>query len=142
MRRNIALMLAVGLLAAACSGTETTGQTTTSIGPVTTGGGVSAVAGTFDPSQVTFVAALERFDTCDALLDHFKAEARERVGPYGLDGSGGWFGFPEAAAMTDDMAVEMTTTAPASVPGWQDGDFDQAGPASRRAPTTAEPTSR
>jgi len=115
MRRNIALMLAVGLLAAACSGADTAASTTTSIAVTTTGGGATAVAGTFDPSQIRFVAALERFDSCDALLDHFKAEAKERVGPYGLEGSGGGFiPFREAVAFEEDVVSapgEVATTA-------------------------------
>jgi len=129
MRRNIALMLAIGLLAAACSGTEMADPTSTLGGTTgTTTGGVSAVAGTFDPSQVKFVAALERFDSCDALLDHFQAEAKERVGPYGLDGNGGWRVFPEALAFTDDMAVEHATTeasatAPALAGEGENGGF-------------------
>ena len=72
MRRNIALILVIGLLAAACSGTETADSTsTTSTATTGTTGGVTAVAGVFDPSQIRFVAALERFDSCDALLDHY-----------------------------------------------------------------------
>ncbi|MBU1866231.1 MAG: beta-propeller domain-containing protein, partial [Actinobacteria bacterium] len=114
MRRNISLMLAVGLLAAACAGSPTADPTTTSIGSTaTTSGGVTGVAGTFDPSQVRFVAALERFDSCEALLDHFKAEAKERVGPYGLDGNRGWWGIPEPFMGVDDMESAATTTAAA-----------------------------
>ena len=114
MRRNIALILAIGLLAAACSGTETSDSTTTTVAPGTTGV-VTAVADTFDPSQIRFVAALERFDSCDALLDHFKAEAKERVGPYGLDGGGGgWPVFEETMAFAQD--AESMTTMAASTP--------------------------
>jgi uncharacterized secreted protein with C-terminal beta-propeller domain len=118
MRRNLALLLAVGMLAAACS-SDPSGGTTTSIGPVTTTGGITGVAGTFDPSQIRFVAAMERFDSCDALLDHFKAEAKERVGPYGLDGYGGWVGIDDVAlaGAVEEAAVqaEVTTTAAAAL---------------------------
>jgi uncharacterized secreted protein with C-terminal beta-propeller domain len=111
MRKTLALTLAIGLLTAACSGEPSADSTTTSIGPTgTTTGGVTGVAGTFDPGQIRFVAALERFDSCDALLGHFKSEAKERVGPYGLGGSRGW---PGPVFFEDDMAMaeEAQTTA-------------------------------
>ncbi len=112
MRRNIALILAIGLLAAACSGTETSDSTTSTVAPGTTGA-VTALIGTFDPSQIRFVAALERFDSCAALLDHFKAEAKERVGPYGLDGGGGgWPVFDERMAFAEESATTMAAAVP------------------------------
>ncbi|MCB2224678.1 MAG: beta-propeller domain-containing protein [Actinobacteria bacterium] len=108
MRRTIALLVATGLLAAACSSDPDAG-TTTSIGPIGGEAGTGAVTGTFDPSDIRFVAALERFDSCDALLDHFKAEAKERVGPYGLEGGGYWGPvFMDGVAM--DAAVEEAAT--------------------------------
>ena len=109
MRRGIAILAAVGLITAACSGSATSSSTTSTMATGTTGGSVSAVAGNFDPSQIKFVAALERFDSCDALLTHFKAEARERVGPYGLEGGGPiWPVFAERGAADDGSSLPTT----------------------------------
>ena len=41
-----------------------------------------------DPTDVQLVNRLVPFDDCASLLEHIKAEAAERVGPYGLDGTG------------------------------------------------------
>lgn len=38
------------------------------------------------PSRLIASSRLASFDDCGALLDHLQAEARERVGPFGLDG--------------------------------------------------------
>jgi hypothetical protein len=38
------------------------------------------------------LSALVPFNACDAVLAHFKAEALEQVGPYGLSGGLIWFG--------------------------------------------------
>ena len=59
-------------------------------------------------------AALIQFDSCDAYLDHVKAEALERVGPYGF---GGGVTFPvarttAAAAEEDAGAVFGARTSP------------------------------
>lgn len=40
------------------------------------------------PAPVESAASLVRFETCSELLTHLRAEARERVHPYGLDGVG------------------------------------------------------
>ncbi|MCJ7726643.1 MAG: beta-propeller domain-containing protein, partial [Acidimicrobiia bacterium] len=100
---------------------------TTSIGSTgTTSGGVNAITGTFDPSEIRFVAALERFNSCDALLDHFQAEATERVGPYGLDGNnGGWFPGP-VFGLDDAMEESVTTMAAAATTAAGEG-YAQAG---------------
>ncbi len=45
--------------------------------------------------------SLERFDTCEPLLEHLRSEALERVGPWGLPGTGGG----------GAIAMESTTTA-------------------------------
>jgi len=90
-----------------------------------THGGTLSCAGTShsycDPSQIRFVAALERFDSCDALLDHFKAEAKERVGPYGLEGGGGARPFPDEAMLFAEDSLESATTMAASAPTAGDG---------------------
>jgi hypothetical protein len=88
MRKLLTFTVALALTAVSCSQSEGT-ATTAAFPTSTTTGGVSAIAERFDPSSIRFEAALERFDRCEAVLEHFIAEALERVGPYGLDGGGG-----------------------------------------------------
>lgn len=121
MRKLLILAVALTLTAVGC--TEGTGSTTTF--PVSiTGGGVSAIAERFDPSSIRFEAALESFDRCDSVLEHFIAEALERVGPYGLDGSGGPIVFAEEMAVGDGAdAAAPTTAAPGRVEAAEGVDF-------------------
>ncbi len=62
-----------------------------------------------DSSEIVLTSALETVDSCDDLLTHLRAEASERVGPYGF-GEGG---YPIAFGMEDDVmeeeAVDMAT---------------------------------
>jgi hypothetical protein len=117
MRKLLMITIALAITAVSCSQSE--GASTTSTFPTTTsGGGISVIAERFDPSSIRFEAALERFDQCDGVLEHFIAEALERVGPYGLDGAGGPIVFAEeemAFAGGDDAAAPATTTATATV---------------------------
>ena len=101
-----AVLVALATLATGCatdavelgrSGDPTVVSTT---GPTTTG--VVDVSGT----QLT--AGLVPFTACDQLLTHLRAEAVERVGPYGL--GGGWFGGPVMLEMAD-MGVATTDSA-------------------------------
>ena len=128
MRRVAIAVAFLGLLAAACSAPSGQFSTTTNPrSPTTTAGGgwlrggesgpITGIAGTFDPSSVRFVAALQRFDSCDALLGYFKAEALARVGPYGLGGAPYyWRGGPWLAGVDAEMAVSMTTAGSLAVP--------------------------
>ncbi len=87
MRRIGALLLGVALMGAACSGDDdgaTPATTTTGSGI----GGVPVVA--IDDLQ--FVSRLTPLGDCDAVLAHLREQALARVGPYGLDGHGGWYG--------------------------------------------------
>ena len=88
MRRMLALVAVLAIAAAACNG-STTG---------TTSGGLSGLTSGFNPRDLTFSARLVPFSACDAVLAHFKAEALERVGPYGIDGGPIWFGPPSLRA--------------------------------------------
>ena len=59
------------------------------------------------PADLSLTAALTPFDSCDTFLSWVKAEARDRVGPYGLGGG------PMYYAMEGDMAsggVQRETT--------------------------------
>ena len=113
MRKHLIILLAFFMLLSACSDDD---------GTVTgTGSGIQAVAANFDPSAISFRASLELFDSCDAVLAHFQSEALARVGPYGLQGGGGFFPMPvdgfaveESLAFEGDAAAPATTTAGAS----------------------------
>jgi uncharacterized secreted protein with C-terminal beta-propeller domain len=104
----MALAAVLVMVAAACTGNGTTASTG-STNPI------RSVGSGFDPEAITFSAALTPFDACDAVLAHFKAEALERVGPYGLDGGGPFWPFFEGdrrlAAGTEDSAETPTTFA-------------------------------
>ena len=84
MRKGIiTVIVAFGLLVAACS-SDPTASTTSEPVPTTTPGSngvgvgstgtetVTGVVERFDPASIRFVAALERFDACEAVLDHFQ----------------------------------------------------------------------
>lgn len=114
VRRLTALLLAVATLSAACAGdtgpldgpglsgtTPPTGLTTTTTLP------------TVDIGDVQLTSGLIPFTACEDLLVYLRAEAAERVGPYGL-GGGGFYGGPvvlEAAAMTEPMMMEGPSMA-------------------------------
>ena len=77
-------------------------------------GTVSDVSGEMSPSE------LVEFETCDAFLDHVKAEALDRVGPYGFE-SGAPFltrrvadeaAEEDAGAAAGAGAIEFTGTTP------------------------------
>ena len=113
MRRFILLLLTIALVASAC-GTGTATTTTN-----TNGSGNGNVAG-------LFAGALVQFNHCNDLLDWIRGEALERVGPWGLDGTGG----PWMWAMDDvAMAVEESADSggaprntPTAAPGGSDGE--------------------
>ncbi len=100
--RLAAAGLALGLLAAACG--EDLENT-----PASSGSG-SGDEITVDRTEITLTSGLATFDDCTALLTHLRTEGAERVGPYGFDGHGGWWGpFDDVvleSAMEDDAAME------------------------------------
>jgi len=114
MRRMIALAAVLVMAAAACTGGGTTDST-----------GIRSIASGFDPAAITFRAALTPFSACDAVLAHFKAEALERVGPYGLGGGGPYFPFFGDVAREEGDAASPATTAAAGrlAGGASDGTF-------------------
>jgi hypothetical protein len=66
------------------------------------GGGSAAPPPTVDlDGRVVLAAALDTFDGCDALLDHLRTEAADRVGPWGLEGGMHTMAGP---AIVDDLA--------------------------------------
>jgi hypothetical protein len=93
MRRILSMTIGAALLVAACTGTGS-GR----VDPA------RLVGSGFSLSRITFDAALTPFSACDAVLAHFKAEALERVGPYGLEGLGPFFRVWELAFAADAAA--------------------------------------
>lgn len=57
-----------------------------------------------------FASGLYQIQSCDELLDYYIEHAVDLVGPYGLPGAGGFFGFPEAVAADGDDAGAAEAT--------------------------------
>lgn len=126
MRRWAALLIAVAMIATACTNQSTSDDP----GDGGTGGGI---AGAGDGPAGLFASALETFDSCDAFLGHVKTEALEHVGPYGFNSGGGFFGpvddvaFAEEAASfdaaggDDSIARAQTATTVAAADGLEQG---------------------
>lgn len=98
---TLTLLLATLLLASACSGDPgTPGDAGESDDPPRRNDDGEVVID-IDGDEVVLTSGLSGFESCDALLDHLRTEAAQRVGPWGFDD--GWFG-PRWGG--DDMAVE------------------------------------
>ena len=87
-------------------------------GTVSSSTGLSTYySGTPGVPEGLFASQLVEYDSCAAFLDRLKAEALERVGPYGFDGGLRFFGVPEPAIASEeammDSAAPATTAAPA-----------------------------
>ena len=99
MRKQLAVLLALALVASACVRTSDVGGNR----PVTVG----AIGAT----------ALTLFDSCDDYLDYARAEAIARVTAYGLDGYGyygGGFGVDDVAVLEREESAPATTVAASS----------------------------
>ena len=101
VRRIGFILLVTALLTAGCSSGDDTGSSAEGV----------------DLGDVTLAAALTPFDSCDALLDHLRTEALDRVGPYGLDGEGyyGPIAFDDMAS-AEDGAVRSEALPGTPVP--------------------------
>ncbi len=90
----IPIVLSLGMIVGACSDSsqlESTGS------PID-----------LSPDNIELVTSLVPFSNCDELLSHLKEEARERVGPYGLNYQGGSFwGMPEILRVETEEMMEM-----------------------------------
>lgn len=93
----LTLLLSFTLIAAACSGDDPTG------GPAERTDDGEVVID-IDGDEIVLASGLSGFDDCDALLDHLRTEAAERVGPWGF--GDGWYG-PVFARGGIDVAEEM-----------------------------------
>jgi uncharacterized secreted protein with C-terminal beta-propeller domain len=114
MRRTfIALVAVLAVVGAACT-SESTEQTdpktpTSTNAPETRG----------PTGEKAFVASsLQQFDSCTDFLDHVKSNAIERVGPYGLDGYGGYpIEFEEVATSVDSAGESRNSAADGGIKG-------------------------
>jgi uncharacterized secreted protein with C-terminal beta-propeller domain len=105
MRKLTPTLLAIALVAGACSnGTSSLGAPEE---PRPAPGGDPTVG--LDNDDIRLLAGLVPFNGCGDLLDHLQAEARERVGPYGLDYNGFGYYFGE-----EGRDVTATADAPAA----------------------------
>ena len=124
MRKSSSTLLALALIAGACS----SGGSTDPVAGPTERPRVEPIV-ELDGDDIRLLSALVPFADCSDLLSHLQAEARERVGPYGLD-TGGW-GFWEGGvdiAVEDRAFAEEEAMDEASVDFGGDGgaDFDSA----------------
>lgn len=108
MRPRIALpILLMAATVAACSDSPPSASDTTPPPGSDAGRGAGGGGGSGDRLRLT------RFSDCDAFLDHVRAEAAERVGPYGFDVGGSW----DMPVFADDrdFAVPATQAPVATV---------------------------
>jgi hypothetical protein len=112
-RRLASVVAAVAVIAAACTSSGDSGA-----GP----------SDTVDLGGVELIAAMQRFDSCDAFLADVKAEALERVGPYGLGGRSYWgWPFPAGAELAvDDASIDRGFSSSATRISGDGGGSDPA----------------
>ena len=99
MRKSSSTLLALALIAGACS----SGGSTDPVASPTERSTDPNVE--LDSGDIRLLSALVPFADCSELLGHLQTEARERVGPYGLD-TGGWGFWEEEFFFGGDDAVE------------------------------------
>ena len=106
--RALALLIVGALGVSACSGTRPP-QATPGTGGTDRPDGEAVIE--LGRDEVVLTARLVRFDECDALLEHLRSEAAERVGPWGFgDGGYGTVDFDDGA-VAEDMAEEKAADA-------------------------------
>jgi len=126
-RRTTALLVALTFLAAACGSADAAGPiqltgvtttsavdapaTTTTAPPTTLPPTTTTTLPTINISDVELTSGLIPFTACQDLLVHLRAEAIERVGPYGLGQGGGYFGGPVMFAREEGMAMAAPAMA-------------------------------
>lgn len=124
MRKFLVTLIAVTVLATACSGDD--GDTADPTGPIVDSGRTIDVDGDgrdeividVAGNEIVLTAGLNRFDECEALLDHLRTEYADRVGPWGFE-DGGWYG--PAVFLEDDVVFEEAVDVAA---GDDSGEFD------------------
>ena len=111
----VPIVLSLGMIVGACSDSK---QLESSGSPINLG-----------PDNIELVTSLVPFSDCDELLSHLKQEARERVGPYGLNYQGGPFwGMPEVLRGEIEIEMDVASAEPESTSGSDSGSsFSDAG---------------
>jgi hypothetical protein len=128
----VAVGLALGLVASSCADDDDDAGPASTPGTDATSDRPGPSEGGDDPADVgdlELISALQSFDACDDFLGWVRAEASERVGPYGLDGGpiayGGEILTDSGRAGGDELASEVSSpvaTDGQSAPG-APGDF-------------------
>ena len=104
----VPIVLSLGMILGACSDSE---QLESSGSPIDLG-----------PDNIELVTSLIPFSDCDELLSHLKEEARDRVGPYGLNYQGGPFwGMPEPLRGEIEIEMDVASAEPESTSGSDSG---------------------
>ena len=100
----VPIVLSLGMIVGACSDSK---QLESSGSPIDLG-----------PDNIQLVTSLIPFSDCDELLSHLKEEARDRVGPYGLNYQGGPFwGMPEPLRGEIEIEMDVASAEPESTSG-------------------------
>ena len=130
--RLVPLLLAGTLFATSCSALLEDEQTVDGDGSGSSSGGLAGGVTDLSTDDIILTSGLRTVADCAALLEQIKDEAIERVGPYGFD-QGGWFFGPEVAigeetdvAMEDSEAASDAQAAPAASPTTTTQAFDRA----------------
>ena len=104
----VPIVLSLGMIVGACSDS---GQLESTGSPID-----------LDTDNIELVVSLIPFSDCDELLSHLKEEARERVGPYGLNYQGGPFwGMPEILRGEIEIEMDVASAEPESTSGSDSG---------------------
>ena len=117
MTHRLFRVLAPALAAVALSATACTDSAELSVEPSGSSlGPTSPGPRTTDLSSddIVLTSALETVDSCDALLERIKAEALERVGPYGFNQGGPQPGLLRTGAVDATEAQRPSGTGPAA----------------------------
>lgn len=114
-RRIVPLAAATALVIAACSSDDP------DAGPSDTGTRTTDERIEIGPGDVELTSALIPFGECDSVLEHIKAEATERVGPWGLETGGPWGPMPFMDDVMMEGDVEMATDSPADLEAAEEG---------------------
>ena len=132
--KALTALAVTALVAAACSGTASKPGGSGAGSGIGTGSGTEGAAGTggdglskngdgpsdqsvieLDDHEIVLTAGLVRFDACDALLDHLRSEAADRVGPWGFGDEPYFDDEPHVdMEMAEEPAAEAASAADAA----------------------------
>lgn len=136
MRKFSLIFVVLALVASACSsGSSETAPATGERDPEVQ----------LEPDEIRLLSGLVPFDDCNGLLEHLKSEARDRVGPYGLDWSGYYYfddiALEEELAFEDDDAMEEASDDGGGDGAIAESDGETAAPAAAEESASDEAVS-